>query len=95
MDPAQEPANLRFLRRLVTGLTAIMIMGVLTIIVLLVIRLNATPSAVQLPDTLTLPDGTKPTAFTLGPDWLAVITDDEILIYNLDGSLRKRVSIDQ
>ncbi|MEL7516478.1 MAG: DUF6476 family protein [Pseudomonadota bacterium] len=92
IDPPQEPANLRFLRRLVTVLTATMILGVLAVIVLLVIRLNQTPMA--LPDAVALPDGTTPTAFTRGSDWMAVTTDDRILIYGLDGTLRQTVRIE-
>ncbi|MEL7259701.1 MAG: DUF6476 family protein [Pseudomonadota bacterium] len=92
MDPPQEPANLRFLRRLVTVLTATMILGVLMVIVLLVIRLNQ--PAMALPDAVALPDGTTPTAFTRGPDWMAVTTDDAILIYGLDGELRQTVRIE-
>ena len=42
----EEPAQLRFLRRLVTVLTAVMIGGVVLIIALLVIRLNDKPSDV-------------------------------------------------
>ena len=70
-----------------------MILGVLVITVLLVIRLNA-PSLPPLPDTITLPDGTRPTAFTRGRNWIAVTTDDQILIYNLDGSQRQIIDIE-
>lgn len=80
------------MRRLVTVLTATMILGVLAVIVLLVIRLNQTPMA--LPDAVALPDGTTPTAFTRGSDWMAVTTDDRILIYGLDGTLRQTVLIE-
>lgn len=73
-------------------LTATMILGVLAVIVLLVIRLNQTPMA--LPDAVALPDGTTPTAFTRGSDWMAVTTDDRILIYGLDGTLRQTVRIE-
>jgi len=40
MDDPIEPANLRFLRHLVTGLTVVMIVGVVVVIALLVTRLN-------------------------------------------------------
>ncbi|NOX74684.1 MAG: hypothetical protein GXP03_14070 [Alphaproteobacteria bacterium] len=90
-----EPANLRFLRILVTVLTATMIIGVVTIIALLVIRLQANPSSAPLPAEITLPDGTKAQSFTQGGDWYAIITtDDEILVFNrTDGSLRQRIEI--
>ena len=54
--PDNEARNLKFLRRLVTTLTATMILGVLAIVALLVIRLQ-TPAGPALPPTITLPDG--------------------------------------
>lgn len=77
-------AHLRFLKWLVTVLTATMILGVLTIVVLLVIRLQ-TP-AVALPSEIVLPDGAVATAFTQGDGWFAVVTaDDRILIFDQAG----------
>ncbi len=92
-----EPANLRFLRRLVTVLTVIMIFGVLTVIALLVIRLNADPKPMVLPEQVTLPDGATATAFTVGSDWFAVVTqDDTILIFDqVTGTLRQTITLDQ
>ena len=89
-----EPANLRFLRRLVTVLTATMIGGLLLIIALIVIRFNESPP--DLPDRIVLPDGSEATAFTQGGAWFAVVTtDDRILIYDrVTGQLRKTISID-
>jgi hypothetical protein len=94
MDDPIEPANLRFLRRLVTALTAVMIVGVVVVIGLLVTRLNRT--APVLPDQILLPAGTEALAFTQGPDWYAVVTKaDQILIYNrLTGALQQTVQID-
>ncbi len=94
MDDPIEPANLRFLRRLVTVLTAVMICGVLVVIGLLVTRLNRdTPT---LPHQIALPDGAEPRAFTQGPDWYAVVTsNNQILIYDrLTGALRQTIQID-
>jgi hypothetical protein len=90
-----EPANLRFLRRLVTVLTATMILGVLTVIVLLVIRLNAPVARLALPEQITLPDGATATGFTLGSDWFGVVTrDDRILIYDqVTGTLRQTIVV--
>ncbi len=90
-----EPANLRFLRRLVTVLTVIMIAGVVTVVALLVIRLNKDPAPLPLPQQITLPDGTRATSFTVGSDWYGVVTQhDEILIYDqVTGVLRQRVEI--
>lgn len=90
----QEPAKLRFLRRLVTVLTATMIGGVILIIVLIVMRFNAPPP--DLPETITLPGGGNAVSFTQGPDWYAVTTDaDEILIFDrVTGQLRQTIAID-
>ncbi len=86
-------AHLRFLKWLVTVLTATMILGVLTIVVLLVIRLQ-TP-AVALPGEIVLPDGAVATAFTQGEGWFAVVTsDDRILIFDrAGGALIQEVAI--
>jgi len=94
MDDPIEPANLRFLRHLVTGLTVVMIVGVVVVIALLVTRLNS--SAPTLPDQIALPDGAKAQAFTQGPDWYAVVTtNNKILIYNrLTGQLQQTIQID-
>ncbi len=98
MDDAQIPEaearNLRFLRRLVTVLTATMILGVAAIVILLVIRLQ-TPSAPFVPDAIVLPAGVTATAYTQGTGWIAIVTsDDEILIYDPDGHrLVRRIPI--
>ena len=94
MDELSEPANLRFLRRMVTVLTTIMIVGVVIVIGLLVTRLSRdTP---VLPDQIALPDGAKPVAFTQGAGWYAVVTDgDEILIFDrLTGALKQTVVVE-
>lgn len=88
-----EPANLKFLRLLVTSLTAIMIVGVLVVIALLVTRLRDTGP--QLPAEITLPDGARATAFTQGQGWYAVVTDDNrLLVFNrTSGALVQEVAI--
>jgi len=94
-----EPANLRFLRILVTVLTGSMIAGLVAIIVLVVIRVPQVVRTVAdpapLPATITLPDGSEATSFTQGSDWYAVVTKkNEILIFNrTDGTLRQRIQI--
>ncbi|KIC46159.1 DUF6476 family protein [Tateyamaria sp. ANG-S1] len=95
MDTPELPANLTFLRRLVTVLTIIMIGGVVTVVALLVIRLNADPALLPLPDQVTLPGGTRATAFTIGSDWYAVVTeDDQILIFDqVTGTLRQTIDV--
>lgn len=98
-EPVQEPANLRFLRRLVTVLTAVMIGGLLVIVALLVIRFSSdrTPAPIPLPDSITLPDGAKAEAFTMTAGWYAVITqNDRLLIFDrASGALRKSIDMTQ
>ena len=88
-----EPANLKFLRLLVTSLTAIMIVGVLVVIALLVTRLRDTGPS--LPAEITLPDGARATAFTQGQGWYAVVTEDNrLLVFNrTSGALVQEVAI--
>lgn len=94
-DPeTEEPANLKFLRRLVTVLTATMIGGVLIIISLIVMRFYDVPPV--LPDQINLPAGTSAVSFTQGPDWFAVVTDqNEILVFDrVTGKLKQSVTIE-
>lgn len=99
MEQAPEetglPPSLWFLKGLVIALTLTMIVGVITVVALLVTRMpgamQATPA---LPTQITLPDGSKPVAFTQTSDWFAVVTaDDHILIYNRDGTLRQDIVV--
>ena len=77
-------------------LTLTMIVGVITIVWVIVTRM---PQAMQrspaLPDSITLPDGTRATAFTQGSDWYAVVTaQDQILIFDrVTGALRQTVTL--
>ena len=89
---AEALGTVRYLRALVTALAAVMALGVIALVALLVTRLP--DGSVPLPAGLTLPDGAVPTAFTRGPDWLAVATVDAILIYDLGGTLRQTIAID-
>ena len=93
--PEMAPdAGLTFLKWLVTGLTATMLLGLIVLITLFVTRFP-TSTAVPLPDSIALPDGATATAFTRGPDWVAVVTgDDRILIYDAETmALRQSVAI--
>ncbi|GGA23504.1 hypothetical protein GCM10011498_25490 [Amylibacter cionae] len=85
---------MRFLRRLVTILTATMILGLLAIFAVLVMRFS-TDSGLAMPDSITLPDGTNATAFTQGGDWYAIVTaQNTILIFDrTTGALRQTVQI--
>ena len=90
----QLPRNLRFLQRLVTLLTVSMIVGILTITALLAFKLRS--ENINFPQTLTLPDGAKPIAFTQTKDWYSVITEtNEILIYKNDGTLIQSIIVSE
>ncbi len=84
---------------MVTILTASMILGLVTIIVLIVIRvpnvIRTVDDPLPLPKEITLPDGAVAITFTRGPDWYAVVTkDNEILIFDAsDNALRQRIQI--
>jgi hypothetical protein len=88
-----DARTLKFLRLLVTVLTATMILGLLVIIALFVIKFSETRPA--LPDRIELPAGVKATAFTQSNTWYAVVTDDNrILIYNpATGTLVQEIEI--
>jgi hypothetical protein len=99
---ATDARFVRFLKVLVTVLTATMIFGVLSIVALLVIRLQSppptpAPTDLALPDSVVLPDGATATAVTRGSDWIAIVTDShQILIYSLEGgSPRQEITIDR
>ncbi len=93
--PLPEPANLRFLRRLVTTLTAVMILGLLVILSLLVIRLNTAPAPLTLPEAITLPGGARAAAVTLAPDHVVVLTEGQrVLVYDRGGELLREIALD-
>ncbi|WP_052501079.1 DUF6476 family protein [Jannaschia aquimarina] len=88
-----EPANLRFLRRLVTTLTAVMIVGLITVVTLLVIRLQA--PTVTVPDALVLPDGASPLAVTRTPSlWIVTTTDGRVFAFAPDGTDLREIAMD-
>jgi hypothetical protein len=91
------PPELRFLKVLVTALAGTMILGLITMIFLFVTRLpdGSAPRPV-LPEGITLPEGAKAEAVTMGRGWIAVVTEgDEILILDAEtGALRQRVRIE-
>lgn len=94
--PDRLPPELRFLKWLVTGLTAVLVIGVITIIALLVIRLPAATHPLPLPEAIRLPEGARAAAVTQGRGWLAVVTeDDRILIFDQSGALTQEVKIQQ
>lgn len=73
-----------------TVLTAVMIAGLLTLIVLFVMRFPAPQAAapLPLPEALRLPEGAAARAVTYTGDRLLVVTEDgRLLIYDADGTL--------
>ena len=84
--PTPLDGTVRFLKILVTTLTATTIVGLIILISVIVMRVQQA-ATVPLPDQIALPAGTKATAITRGTDWLGVVTEDNrILIYDLDGT---------
>ncbi|MEM9968061.1 MAG: DUF6476 family protein [Pseudomonadota bacterium] len=97
MNDPHEPrelANLRFLRRLVTALTAVMLVGIVIVVGLLVTRL--TQNQPILPDQISLPPGVEVLSFTQGDNWYAIVTSDQkILIFDrLSGALTQTITLD-
>ncbi len=90
----KDASVVRYLKTLVTALTVTMIAGFIVLIVVIVMRFNAT-GTVPLPEAIALPAGVAATAITRGPDWLGIVTDDgRILIYALDGeTLRQEITL--
>jgi hypothetical protein len=90
-----EPANLRFLRRLVTTLTAVMIVGLVVLIGVVVIRLQQ-PS-VSFPEKITLPSGETATAYTQGRGWYGVVTEsNQIIIFDATShEIRQTIAIEE
>tara|TARA_B110000908_G_scaffold332_1_gene434 strand:+ start:6401 stop:6706 length:306 start_codon:yes stop_codon:yes gene_type:complete len=96
-DPSEfsvEPTNLKILRRLVTTLLAVMIIGFITLIFMFVMRFQSNNQTFKLND-ITLPIGTSATAYTQGDDWYAIVDDaNKILIFNkVDNTLRQTINI--
>lgn len=89
------PANLRFLKILVTVLAGTMIAGLIILIALIVIRFPKVAPYPALPDGIALPEGARAEAVTMGRGWVAVVTDgDEIVIFDAkSGAERQRVRI--
>jgi hypothetical protein len=86
-DEAQLPRDLRFLKGLVTVLTAVMIGGVIAIVTLLVIRLNADPPApvVVDPGLFPLPDGVTATGISIVDGRTVIVGGDGVIrVYDSD-----------
>jgi hypothetical protein len=101
-DPSPDaapPPELRFLKILVTALAGTMILGLITIVTLLVIRLPAATAArPALPDALRLPEGLSAEAVTMGRGWIGIVASgasgEEFVIFDgTTGALRQRIPI--
>ena len=87
------PPSLRWLKWLVTALTATLILGVITIVGLLVTRLPLS-SPTEWPENLALPAGVTPEAITRGKDWIGVVgKDGQIYIFDPSGKLTRQIPI--
>lgn len=77
-----------------------MILGLLTMIILFVIRLgpgveNRAESSLPLPDEIVLPDGAKLLSVAWGKDHYVVVTEDKrILVFDRSGDLTKTLEIE-
>ncbi|ABD56319.1 DUF6476 family protein [Jannaschia sp. CCS1] len=79
-DDGPLPPNLRFLRILVTVLTGVMILGVLTIVLLLVIRLNDTQRPILVhPEVFAIPAGVGTVGYSVINGYTVIIGDDGII----------------
>ncbi|MBU2866982.1 hypothetical protein KO497_08315 [Pacificibacter marinus] len=91
-------AGLTLMRRLVTSLLVVMILGFLLLIGLLVTRFPTMDASVSfdLPENIALPAGATAQNFTRGADWVAIVTtDNQILIFDAtSGALRQTVEIE-
>lgn len=95
MPPDLPPPEIRLIKRLVVVLTSVMILGLIVIVGLLVTRLGMAPAPLALPDTITLPEGTRAQAITLARDWIVVLgQDDTLLLYDrATGALRHQMTL--
>ncbi|MEM9755620.1 MAG: DUF6476 family protein [Pseudomonadota bacterium] len=74
------PAELRWLKALVMGLTAAMILGVITIVALLVIRLGTEPQTILVaPEVYPVPPGLQITGYALSGSSVIIVTDDGVI----------------
>ncbi len=94
-EDGPEPANLRFLRRLVTTLTGVMLAGLILVIALLVIRFREAPPT--LPEAISLPDDATAQAVTIAEGLVLVLSEDgRLFVYDrLTGQLERTIPVIQ
>jgi len=89
------PATVRRLARLVTVLTVVMIIGMITVVGLLILKLNTT-TALPLPENIALPDGATARAVTTTDRELIVLSADQIFIFDrTSGKLTAQLALPQ
>ncbi len=73
-----------------------MILGLVTMIVLFVIRLGPQPAAkVPLPGEIALPEGVQALSVAWGANHYVVVTaDQQVLIFDLEGKLLQSIGIE-
>lgn len=82
-----DPPQLRWLKRLVTGLAVVMGGGILAIVALLWLRLSV-PVLPVLPASVTLPEGARAETVTFSRFGIVVLTQTgKVLIYSPQGAL--------
>lgn len=85
--------ELAWLRRLVTALALVMMLGIAVVAATLWLRLS--PSLPELPKAITLPNGETAAAVTFARDWTVVVTGNgNILLFDRGGRLRQSVTPD-
>ena len=93
-DPAPLP-EIRFLKILVSLLTATMIAGLVAIVTLLVIRLPGQAPMPELPPTISLPEGARAAAITFAREFTLVVTEaGVVLVYRPDGTLAQELALE-
>ena len=85
--------ELAWLRRLVTALALVMMLGIAVVAATLWLRLS--PPLPELPAAITLPNGETAAAVTFARDWTVVVTGrGNILLFDRGGRLRQSVTPD-
>jgi len=89
----EDQGNIRFLRILVTVLTATMIAGLIAIFTVIVIRFPSGMDTLPLPDQIALPEGISVDAVTFMENRVIVISGNEILVFDVEGTLQRRITL--
>ena len=72
-----------------------MIGGIITLVTLIFMRFQDAPVPLGLPESIMLPDGSTPLAYTQSQDWYAVVTNNkQILVYDLNGILFQTIDVE-